>query len=92
MFGCVIIRINKPKETEKVIFVMNKESFSFVEYMIHVCANKWGKRPSEVYALLKKVNCIDDYLVPFYDVLHTQSSSYVEGDIVEYLKTRGVRV
>ena len=71
---------------------MNKESFSFVIYIIHACSNRWGKRPSEVYTLLKKVNCIDNYLVPFFDVLHTQSTAYVVDDIIEYLKVRGVTI
>ena len=71
---------------------MNKESFAFVVYMIHAVANKFNKRPSEVYGLLTKCDCINDYLVPFYDVLHTQSTSYVLEDIVEYLERRGVKI
>ena len=51
---------------------MDNESFSFVIYMIHACANKWGKLPSEVYALLTKADCINKYLVPHFDILHTQ--------------------
>ncbi len=71
---------------------MDKESFSFVVYMIHACANKWGKLPSEVYSMLSSVNCINDLLVSHYDVLHTQSTSYVVEDIKEYLITRGVTI
>ena len=72
--------------------IMNKDSFAFVIYMIHACANKWGKLPSEVYKLLSSVNCIDDFLVSHYDVLHTQSTSYVIEDIKNYLLTRGVTI
>lgn len=70
--------------------MMSKESFEFVVYMIHACANKWGKRPSEIYSMLSKVNCINDFLVSHYDILHTQSTSYVVEDIKEYLRVRGV--
>ncbi len=71
---------------------MDKESFSFVVYMIHACANKWGKLPSEVYSVLSKTECINKYLVPHFDILHTQSTNYVIDDIVEYLRVRGVKI
>lgn len=71
---------------------MNKESFSFVVYMIHACAEKWNMLPSEVYKKLQSVKCIDRYLVPHYDILHTQGTGYVVDDIKEYLGIRGVEV
>lgn len=71
---------------------MNRESFSFVIYMIHACANRWSKVPSDVYKLLQKTGCIDNYLVPHYDILHTQGTDYIVEDIKEYLGIRGVKV
>ena len=71
---------------------MNKESFSFVIYMIHACSSRWGKLPSKVYTMLQKAGCIDNYLVPHYDILHTQGTNYIVEDIKEYLKIRGVEV
>ncbi len=58
---------------------MNKESFSFVIYMIHACADKWDMMPSEVYQKLQSTGCIGCYLVPHYDVLHTQVTGYKDG-------------
>lgn len=69
---------------------MNKESFSFVMYIIHACANKWGLMPSEVYQKLQGVGCIGNYLVPYYDILHTQGTGYIVDDIEKYLEVRGV--
>ena len=71
---------------------MNRESFSFVIYMIHACANRWRKVPSDVYKLLQKTGCIDNYLVPHYDILHTQGTDYIVDDIKEYLGIRGVSI
>lgn len=71
---------------------MDKESFSFVVYIIHACANKWNMMPSEVYRKLKSVGCIDGYLVPYYDILHTQGTRYLVEDVREYLEVRGVTV
>ena len=71
---------------------MNKESFSFIVYMIHACADKWGMSPAEVYKKLQSVGCIDRYLIPNYEILHTQGSGYVTEDIEQYLTMRGVAV
>lgn len=31
---------------------MNRESFSFIVYMIHACANKWNMMSSEVFRVV----------------------------------------
>ncbi|MDY6282552.1 MAG: DUF3791 domain-containing protein [Erysipelotrichaceae bacterium] len=69
---------------------MDEDSFSFAVYMIHACADRWNTTPSKVYEAMSKSGCLDDYIVPYYDVLHTQSTDYVVHDIGEYLKNRGV--
>lgn len=71
---------------------MNRDSFSFVVYMIHACADKWDMLPSEIYRKLQGAGCIEQYLVPHYDVLHTQGTEYIVEDIKKYLKVRGVEV
>ena len=69
---------------------MDENSFSFAVYMIHACANCWNVAPSRVYQALKKSGCLDRYLIPCYDILHTQSTDYVVQDIEEYLEERGI--
>lgn len=69
---------------------MDENKFSFVVYMIHACADRWNVAPSKVYHALKKSGCLDLYLVPNYDILHTQSTNYVVQDIEEYLNERGI--
>lgn len=71
---------------------MNRDSFSFVVYMIHACADKWGMLPSEVYRKLQSTGCIERYLVQHYEILHTQGTGFVVEDVKEYLKIRGVEV
>ena len=71
---------------------MNKESFSFVIYTIHACANRWGKSPSEVYEILDRSECIGKYLVPHFDILHTQGVDYIVEDIVNYLNVSGIKI
>ena len=71
---------------------MNKDTFSFVIYMIHACANHWNQKPSMVYKNMKRTNCIMGFLVPNYEVLHTQSTQYVITDIKDYFNVRGIIV
>ncbi len=68
---------------------MSKEVLEFVVYMIHACAKKWDQSPAMVYRRLSEGNCISSYLVPHYEVLHTQSTDYVVEDIEEYIGLRG---
>ena len=71
---------------------MSKETFEFVIYMLHACANKWEKLPSAVYKKLCDSGCIKQLLVPYYDVLHTQGTAYIVGDIEDFLSARGVAI
>ena len=45
----------------------------------------------EVYTLLtKESDILDSYIVPEYEMLHTQGKEYIINDIVEVMKERGV--
>lgn len=71
---------------------MDKDCFSFVIYMIHACSDQWNISPSRVYKAIRKSGCLDDYLIPCYDILHTQSTDFVIQDIEEYLKKAEVTI
>ena len=71
---------------------MDKDSFEFVIYILHACANKWSQLPSAVYKKLKESNCINQLLVPYYDVLHTQGTQFVVSDVEDYLSARGIAI
>ena len=71
---------------------MNKDIFEFVIYMLHACADKWSQLPSVVYKKLKDSDCINKLHVPYYDILHTQGTAFVVGDIEDYLTARGMTV
>ena len=64
---------------------MSKEVMEFVVYMIHACAKKWKQTPAIVFHRLSKADCISNYLVPNYEVLHTQGTEFVVGDIEEFI-------
>lgn len=68
---------------------MSRETTEFVIYIINEVANTRDLFPSKVYKAMESTGCISEYLVPFYDVLHTMSSQSVVEDVIEYVNSRG---
>ena len=40
--------------------------------------------------MLKTAGILDEYILPCYDVLHTQGKEYIVNDITELMKRKGV--
>ena len=68
---------------------MKKEIFEFIIYMIHACSKKWGQPPAIVYKKISEGNCINNYLVPNYEVLNSMGTDAVVEDIEEFIGERG---
>ena len=45
-----------------------------------------------VAAKLEKSDILSGYIVPEYEVLHTQSREYIVDDLIDVMKERGVEV
>ncbi|MBE6842275.1 MAG: DUF3791 domain-containing protein [Ruminococcus sp.] len=69
---------------------MDRKTTEFIIYIIHEIANSKNEAPSKIYKVLENTGCIQEYLVPFYDVLHTMSSESVIDDVKEFIEARGV--
>lgn len=50
-------------------------------------ARRLGVPYREVYDRMKRVGMIENYIVPYYDVLHTMNREHVIDDMLECLKT-----
>lgn len=67
------------KELEFAIFCIEN-----IASRLHVDAQK-------VYvALSEQTNILKDYIIPEYEVLHTQSKDYIVDDIIDVMHERGV--
>ncbi|MCI7334288.1 MAG: DUF3791 domain-containing protein [Oscillospiraceae bacterium] len=56
-------------------------------------AEKAGVGAKKVYdALAKKSNILQNYIVPCYDILHTQGKEYIVEDILSVMKEKGVYI
>ena len=71
---------------------MDKDTASFIIYIIHKIARRNSLTPSQVYRLLNKTECISKYLVPCYDVLHTMSTDAVADDALLWVKNHGEQI
>lgn len=73
--------------------ISNIDELEFVIFCIEGIAAKLGVPPYRVYqALTGKNDILHEYIVPGYDILHTQGRSYIIDDILEVMKERGVNM
>lgn len=71
---------------------MDKKTLKFAVFLIHILADDWKKSYSTVYQVLNETGILDSYIVPCYDVLHTQGRQYLVEDITEFVKEKGVTI
>lgn len=58
----------------------------FVASCIESVADRLGKDYTEIYDRMKAVGLIEKYIIPHYDVIHTESRENVTNDMIETLK------
>lgn len=73
--------------TDEPIRTTNEFEFAF--FCIESVAEKLNEDPVKVYnELAKDSDILNSYIVPLYDILHTQSKQYIVDDIIEVMKSR----
>lgn len=73
--------------------IHNDRELEFAVFCIENVADALGKPSDAVYrALTGRGDVLNQYIVPSYDVLHTQGREYIVNDIREVMEERGVRV
>ncbi|MGI6500539.1 MAG: DUF3791 domain-containing protein [Anaerostipes sp.] len=70
---------------------LNHNQIEFSIFCIENVAAKLGNSGDEVYQLLtKNKDILDEYIIPNYEILHTQDKEYIVNDIIDYMKECGV--
>ena len=65
----------------------------FAVFCIENVALKLNVSAQKVYAALtEQTNILGDYIIPEYEVLHTQSRDYIVDDIIDVMNERGVKL
>lgn len=70
--------------------MFGEKELNFVIFILYSLAEKWEKTPSAVYKILNTTGILDDYIIPGYDMLHTQGKEYLVEDITDFVKEKGV--
>ncbi|MCR5151302.1 MAG: DUF3791 domain-containing protein [Clostridiales bacterium] len=65
----------------------------FVVFCIENLASRLGKNAADVYlALTDEKKFLSMYIIPNYEILHTQSKEYIIDDLLEAAKEAGVKI
>lgn len=73
--------------------IKNSKELEFAVFCIENVAAKLGVNAELVYyAFTQKSNILNGYIVPEYEVLHTQSKDYIVDDLLDLMKERGVEI
>ena len=71
----------------------NTDELEFVVFCIENIAARLQKKPEEIYlALTEKSDILYSYVIPEYEILHTQSKDYIVEDITSLMAERGIEV
>src|SRR5699024_9178456 len=80
------IEVNTMMTDEKI---KNSNELEFVVFCIENVAEKLGVGAERVYqAFTEKSDILNGYIVPEYEVLHTQSREYIIDDLLDVMKER----
>ena len=69
---------------------MDRNQLEFVLFCVESLAEDLQKDTREVYDFLKNNGILYEYIVPWYDVLHTQGRDYIVEDILMAMQKKGV--
>lgn len=73
--------------------IKNSEELEFSIFCIENVAEKLGVNAKLVYqAFTEKSDILKSYIVPEYEVLHTQGREYIVNDLLDVLKERGIEI
>ena len=71
--------------------IEKSRELEFAIFCIENIAAKLGVSAEKVYdALTEKSDILNDYIIPEYEILHTQGKEYIVDDLIEVMKERGV--
>lgn len=71
--------------------IPDKDELEFAIFCIENIAIRLGVNAQSVYKdLTEKSNILYSHIIPEYEVLHTQSKSYIVEDIISLMKEKGV--
>ena len=73
--------------------IENTNQLEFAVFCIENIAIRLEKNAEEIYKMLREEsNILSGYIIPEYEMLHTQSKDYIIDDIISLMRERGIEV
>lgn len=73
--------------------IKNSRELEFAIFCIENIAAKLGIGAELVYqAFTEKSDILGSYIVPGYEILHTQSREYIVNDLLDVMEERGIKI
>ena len=73
--------------------IKNADELEFAVFCIETQRSTVGKNAEDVYRLLtEKSDILNSYIIPEYEMLHTQSKEYIIDDIISLIEERGIQL
>ena len=73
--------------------IKDSDELEFAIFCIENIAINLGKSAQEVYDILtRQSDILNSYIIPEYEVLHTQSKEYIVDDILRLLAEKGITI
>ncbi len=69
------------------------DELEFAIFCIESVASRLNVKAQRVYAALtEQTDILNEYIIPEYEVLHTQGKDYIVDEIIDVMKERGVKL
>lgn len=73
--------------------IRSARELEFAIFCIECVAERLGVGAERIYrAFTEQSDILNGYIVPGYDVLHTQGREYIVDDLIELMQERGVEI
>ena len=73
--------------------IKNTKELEFAVFCIENIAAELNVTAERVYkAVAENSDILNGYIIPGYEVLHSQGKNYIVNDIIEVIKERGVEI
>lgn len=73
--------------------ITNTNELEFAVFCIESIAARLEKNAEEFYSMLtEKSDILFGYIIPEYEILHTQSKDYIVNDIISLMQERGIEI
>ena len=71
--------------------IMTPEQSFFAVFCIESLADELGVKGNKIFKMLTEdSDILDNYIIPYYDALHTQGKGYIVNELKELMQKHGV--